>query len=102
MLFYKAGKSTVHFLPKQRIQFSSAWAMVEEIYLVLQEKHLASSRRQILKFLARKGMLKGCRRRGNNVEIYEKKPCGIMRLGLNGTFSEYSKGSRKGIVDSTV
>jgi len=76
--------------------------MVEEIYLVLQEKHLASSARRILKFLARKGMLKGCRRRGNNVEIYEKNPCGIMPLGLNGMFSEYSKGSRKGIVGSTI
>jgi len=47
-------------------------------------------------------MLKGCRRRGNNVEIYEKNPCGIMPLGLNGIFSEYSKGSRKGIVGSTI
>lgn len=101
MLFYKTGKPTADFLPKQRIQVSSAWAMVEVIYLVLQEKYLASSARQILKFLARKGMLKGCRRGGNNVEIYEKNSCGIMPLGLNGMFSEYSKGTRKGIVGST-
>jgi hypothetical protein len=43
MLFYKSGKSTGDFLPKQRIQVSSVWAMVEEIYLVLQEKYLLSS-----------------------------------------------------------
>jgi len=47
-------------------------------------------------------MLKGCRKRGNNVEFYEKNPCGIMPLGLNGIFSEYSKGSRKGRVGSTI
>jgi hypothetical protein len=74
--------------------------MVKAIYLVLQQKHFALSARQILKFLARNGMLKGCRRGGNNVDIYEKNPCGIMPLGLNGMFSEYSKGSRKGIACS--
>jgi hypothetical protein len=52
MLFYKSGGSTGDFLPKQRIQVSSVWAMVEVIYLVLQEKYLASSARQISKFLA--------------------------------------------------
>jgi hypothetical protein len=74
--------------------------MVEVIYLVLQAKRLASSARQILKILARKGMLRRCRRGGNNVEIYEKKPSGIMPLGLNGMFSEYSEGSGKGTAGS--
>jgi len=63
MLFYKNGKPTADFLPQQRIQVSSAWAMVEEIYIVLQEKHLASSARHILKFLARKGKVEGLQTR---------------------------------------
>jgi hypothetical protein len=46
--------------------------------------------------------LKGCGRKWNNVEIYEKNPCGIMPLGLNGKFLEYSKGSRKGIAGSAI
>jgi hypothetical protein len=33
MLFYKTGKPTADFLPKQRIQVSSAWAMVEVVCL---------------------------------------------------------------------
>ena len=45
-------------------------------------------------------MLRRCRRGGNNVEIYEKKPSGIMPLGLNGMFSEYSEGSGKGTAGS--